>query len=157
MVLVASWTLASASTPAPLVASPKTLTSDYILPRLIEPIQYTIEIEPDFEAESFVGSVAIAFVTVQTTNTIVLHGRDLKIRNESDYVVVNYGLDEKNRKVVRYYESPDDKDQLVFKFDGVFEIGEVATLEVKEYVGSMKGPNAGFYLVKYEDEEGKTK
>jgi len=52
---------------------------DYRLPRTVLPRRYELRMEPDLEAATFAGEVAIAVEVVTPTAAVVLNAKELEI------------------------------------------------------------------------------
>lgn len=127
-------------------APPKSSSEDYLLPTNIRPNHYTIELEPNFETDTFTGSVTIDFTVVTATRNIVFHKRELEIA--SDSISVSWST------ISGFSCVQDDKEFCTVTVSDEFVEGQQHSLTIGSFTGILNLDNAGFYLAKYEDEDG---
>lgn len=134
------------------IASPKTSGEDYRLPTDIRPDHYTIELEPDFETDTFTGSVKIDFTVISATRTFYFHKRELDIDVESFTLQVENSIPITNFAIFECVD--DDREYCVLTFADELIVGLKYTLTIGSFKGILNLDNAGFYLAKYQDENG---
>lgn len=150
--LVLQWTTASPLSRS-TIASPRSSSEDYLLPTDITPDHYTIELEPDFENDVFSGSVSIEFTVITTTRDFYFHRRELQIDSGS------ISLQAENEvaliQVFEFNCDETDREFCVITFADELIAGKSYTLTIASFSGILNLDNAGFYLAKYEDDDGK--
>ncbi|KAK9730668.1 Peptidase M1 N-terminal domain [Popillia japonica] len=157
--VVIALVLNSVSAQSPLarteIGQPKSLAADYLLPSNIKPSLYEVELEPNFDAATFNGSIRITVSVVATTNAIVLHTYQLTVETAS------ISLLDVNGAVVNSIAgtsfSNDDRQFYTISFEEVLVEGNVYTLIIDSFSGILNSQNDGFYLARYTDEEGNTR
>lgn len=157
--VVIALVLNSVSAQSPLarteIGQPKSLAADYLLPSNIKPSLYEVELEPNFDAATFNGSIRITVSVVATTNAIVLHTYQLTVETAS------ISLLDVNGAVVNSIAgtsfSNDDRQFYTISFEEVLVDGNVYTLIIDSFSGILNSQNDGFYLARYTDEEGNTR
>lgn len=133
------------------IAVTKTSAVDYKLPTHIVPQHYTIELEPNFNTDTFNGSVTIEFTVASESNNITLHTRELQIDNSSITVLYQ---GEEYASIVNTTKSEDDKEFYVMFLSRTLAAGGTYSLVIKSFTGILNLDKAGFYLAKYTDENG---
>ncbi|KAK9737306.1 Peptidase M1 N-terminal domain [Popillia japonica] len=137
------------------VSQSRSLAEDYLLPGNVIPSLYELVLEPDFETDTFNGSVRISVTIASTTNTIVLHADELDI-DESSISLLDESGDVASAVVETSY-SGDDRHFYSIVFEDELEEGTSYELNIASFVGILNEDNAGFYLAVYTDEDGVTK
>lgn len=133
------------------VASPKSSSEDYLLPTDIVPNHYNIELEPDFENDVFNGSVSIEFTVINATRYFYFHRRELDL-NAS---IISLFREQGTAPSVSALRCNDnDVEICTVTFSDELIAGLNYTLNIDGFWGILNLDNAGFYLAKYEDEEG---
>jgi len=128
--------------------NPVPVAGEYRLPTNVIPNHYNIILEPFFETASFRGSVSIEASIAEATSTIVLHKRDIEV-NSTTVSDLDTGVD------IPVVSTAFD-DTLEF-FTITLENELAADVNVKisiSYNGILNDRNEGFYLAKYDDENG---
>ncbi|KAK9730671.1 Peptidase M1 N-terminal domain, partial [Popillia japonica] len=69
------------------IGQPKSLAKDFRLPNHVKPALYKVELEPNFDDDTFNGSIRITVSVLTTTNTIVLDKYELTIMCMKAYYV----------------------------------------------------------------------
>ena len=125
-------------------------TNDYRLPRDLVPIYYDIKISTNFhddiEPKDFNGTVKINFLCKNSTDKIILHAKNLLIKNISinidDLVSIKY--------LQIFYEN--DKQLLIIQlFDRLILNNHYSV--VIEYQGFLLNDNTGLYRASYLDSQ----
>lgn len=155
LLLFASCYLLQGTISSPLsrttIASPKSSSEDYLLPTDNIPNHYTIELEPDFENDVFNGSVSIEFTVINTTRYFYFHRRELVIDASSFNIESGNGIPV---SIGSFSCDSDDREICTITFTDELIAGNDYTLTINSFTGILNNANAGFYLAKYEDEEG---
>lgn len=128
----------------------------YRLPNNTRPVSYDVQLTTHIHTQtdfSFTGNVAVRFVTIETSNTIVLHQRQLTIGVYSLHLAT----------------SPDVSIPLnTVEYDGVteflkFTLTSGSLIENNEYVlsiaynGTLRNDPGGFYRSSYTADDGATR
>ena len=119
------------------------------LPGGVVPRRYAVELEPDLEAATFAGSVAIDVEVTEPSDTIVLNAAELSIASAqldaspNGRVELGCALDEESERLV-----------LSVRDRGGFEPGP-ARLNIS-FTGVLNDQLRGFYRSTYTDDEGAT-
>lgn len=118
--------------------------ADYRLPRTVIPFHYDIEIEPDIEGASFVGSVGIEIDVAEATDKVILNAIELELSE----AVVTVG-DTLHRATV----SLDEKsERATLTLDTELPVGPArVTITFK---GTLNDDLRGFYRSRYTTDEG---
>ncbi|KAF5286144.1 hypothetical protein FQR65_LT12899 [Abscondita terminalis] len=71
------------------LSASKTINSDvdYMLPKNVKPIRYNLTIVPNFETDTFPGTVLIEITALETSNYVTLHVNNLNMPCKNDIVV----------------------------------------------------------------------
>lgn len=113
-----------------------------ILPQVVYPQHYALEISPDLDALTFSCNLSITVTVASKTNAVTLHSKEIVI--ESATFNGSNALAEIN------YNIKDTTVTLIF--DQAFPVGE-GVLSIK-YKGILNGDMAGFYKSSYTDANG---
>lgn len=134
------------------IANPKSTSDFYRLPTNVRPILYQLEMEPDFDTETFNGSVKITLSITASTNDIVLHSYLLDIDTESVSLLNEDG--EVVNSISETSYSNDDRQFYTISFEETLLEGQTFVLVIDSFKGSLANSRAGFYLAKYINEDG---
>ncbi|MDH5521897.1 MAG: M1 family metallopeptidase, partial [Acidimicrobiia bacterium] len=116
----------------------------YRLPTTVHPLHYRLRFEPDIEAGTFSGSVAITAEADESTETIVLNSLDLTIGN----VTVNQA----GRTIAATATTDDESERLTLTLDQPVEPGE---LELAiDFSGPFNDQLVGPYLSQFTATDG---
>lgn len=128
---------------------------NYRLPRNIQPIRYEITLEPRLEPNldpaPFTGSVNIEIVPTENTYNVTLHTRQLNLTKESIEIIHSSGVKIPIFDIIRDSE----REFHIFQVDTPLIKNEYYNLSISHYVGILNLENAGFYLAKYYDKQGR--
>ena len=119
-----------------------------ILPTNVSPLNYHLQIEPNFETFKFNGIVKIDLkVNEQNVDTVKLNSLDIEIHSANID-----GID------AVHFEVDNESQTTEFRFpQGTFAAKDKAALQIK-FTGILNDNMAGFYRAKYEDKlTGETK
>lgn len=134
------------------IAAPSSSSADYLLPTNVQPEQYFIELEPDFEKDTFNGSVRIDFVVLDATREFYFHRKDLNISAGTIALLGENGAVASS--VFGFSCVNDDKEICTIIFSDELVTGRRYTLIIGQFYGTLHLDNYGFYLAKYTDEQG---
>ncbi|KAK0093218.1 hypothetical protein PV326_014028 [Microctonus aethiopoides] len=126
-------------------------SSDYRLPKSINPIAYTIFLSPNLENDKFTfdGSVNIQMNVNENITSIVLHANELTINDIYD---IEVKTDEKKLDVSNYsINSLTEK--LTIYLTTTVNAATVLELSI-QYSGKLNNKMMGFYRSSYEDDNG---
>lgn len=137
------------------ISQSRSLAEDYLLPGNVVPSLYELVLEPDFDTDTFNGSVRISVTIVSTTNTIILHANQLDIDESSISLLDESGAVASAVSETSY--SGDDRHFYSIVFEDDLEEGRSYELNIASFTGILNEDNAGFYLAVYTDEDGVTK
>lgn len=125
--------------------------SEFRLPRHVKPLQYFLELEPNFSNDTFNGSLIIEFIVTEASNNVTLHIDGLEINpstihlNKSDGFFVNS---------VNVTNNQTDKHFFIIHFNEALSKEITYNLTIGEFKGVLNSDRQGFYLAKYLDENG---
>ena len=125
-----------------------TETPSATLPLDVNPKQYVLELEPNFDDFTFTGSESIELDVVQSTDRIVLNSMEIEI--QSGAVSAN-GSDQQAREIA--FDT--DAETVTFVFDSALPAGP-ATLAIG-FTGELNDKLRGFYRSNYQDLDGAEK
>jgi puromycin-sensitive aminopeptidase len=125
-----------------------TETPSATLPLDVNPKQYVLELEPNFDDFTFTGSESIELDVVQSTDRIVLNSMEIEI--QSGAVSAN-GSDQQAREIA--FDT--DAETVTFVFDSALPAG-AATLAIG-FTGELNDKLRGFYRSNYQDLDGAEK
>lgn len=128
---------------------------EYRLPESLEPVHYDLFFQPFFKEtqkpEYFEGTTRIEFKCVQDTSFLVLHMKDLELKDETLRLT---SLTDKNYKEAKNFKYSYDSETHLFVAEFIpeqsFKKGETYVFEV-EYKGFTKGDTIGLYRSTYKD------
>ncbi len=113
-----------------------TEAATYRLPRNVKPKRYTLEIAPDLKEGTFHGHVAVDLDVLETSDTVTLNGRDLKVSN----VVAIQNTHEPLNGNVSYYA---EEEQIILSFPQPLKSGTCQLL--MDFDGVLANDLRGFY------------
>lgn len=137
------------------IGESKSIAADYLLPANLKPSLYTIELEPNFDTDTFNGSTRIRIFSYARTNQIVLHTYQLTIDEDSIRLLDLNGMVVNSVHGTSY--SNDDKHFYTITFRQNIEEFKQYILVIDSFSGILNDENSGFYLVKYVDENGNSR
>lgn len=113
----------------------------YLLPRGVEPVEYALTLEPDFQKFTFGGSEVILIDVKKSTRDITLHALGLDIKRVA--------LGPRDNNSLCQEPIPDEKRQTVtFSFARPIPLGRT-TLYI-EFEGQLTDALCGFYRTSYQ-------
>lgn len=115
-------------------------TDKLLLPTNVKPLAYDIALTPDKDLSTFKGKVNILLNILESTNSIILHSKELDIKQ------VNLVINKKN---IKAFDVQIDKEneKILIKFGDKLDIGE-ANLFI-DYDGVINNQMTGFYRSSY--------
>ncbi|KAI9142649.1 aminopeptidase [Paraphysoderma sedebokerense] len=124
-----------------------------VLPKLVLPSHYLVNLTPNFDDFSFAGSVDITVKFNGPTNTIAVNTNELKIHSAA--------LKNVTMKTQQVFNATDiafnqPLEQTTFTFPSEFPAGTEAVLSI-QFQGTMNDRMVGFYRSSYTDKDGKKK
>lgn len=129
--------------------STKNEVNDFRLPEHIQPEHYFLLLEPNFENDTFNGTVTLEFTVVEETQNITLHAYQLEI-DES-----KISLDDSTITLSKASQSEGDDNFFIMHFNSTLKQGNTYKLTISNFKGVLNSDMMGFYLVKYIDENKK--
>lgn len=117
---------------------------DYRLPKHVTPLQYYLELEPNFPDKVFNGSVTIELKVLEQSDNITLHGKELTIDNSS----ISLFSEQQQIGVEKTTQIEDDRHFYIIYFNTSLLIGATYNLSII-FTGVLNSENEGFYLAKY--------
>lgn len=134
------------------IAQPKSTSADYLLPTHLKPLRYLLDLEPNFTTDTFTGSVTIEFEVLQSSDNIILHAKELVIRQ--DTITVSSSADENPPTVFNATFSNDDKEFYTIFLNNNLTSEILYNVTIGSFQGILNSDNDGFYLAKYTDKHG---
>ena len=117
----------------------------YILPKLVKPVRYSIELAPDLDSLSYSGSETITLDVLEETGKIVINCKDVEI--------IKAEIDQKIKRSDIVYD-PDYETATIF-FEDRIKKGK-ASMHI-EFEGRIHEDMRGFYKSDYTDAKGAKK
>ena len=124
--------------------------ADGRLPKNVKPLNYNLTIEPDLQALTFKGRVAIELVILQATDKITLHSLDLDL---SDVCLSVSG--QIPASPIRTDHCA-ETETVTFAFAKTLQAKVGALLQIK-FSGVLQNGVAGFYRARYKAADGSKK
>lgn len=111
---------------------------NYRLPRNVVPTNYDLTLIPDMEKKTFNGSLLITISIVETTKTITLHSKKLRV---GKMILRNSG--NKKIHITSKTATMDKRELLIIELDNVLDLGEYELSLT--YSGKLDLGNLGLY------------
>ncbi|KAJ3061432.1 hypothetical protein HDU99_005568, partial [Rhizoclosmatium hyalinum] len=121
-------------------------TTREVLPAALVPKHYNIYLAPDLESFEYNGTVSIDVDVVESTNTVVLNSKKLKIHK----AFIRYLNSTLQATAITFDQ---EKEQVTFAFEEEIPAGSTATVTV-DFVGVHNDAMTGFYRSSYDNVAG---
>ena len=118
--------------------------ADFRLPRTVVPSHYRIRLEPDLEAATFSGTVAIDVDVVESVSSVLMNALDLTVTGAS--------VDAGGATFEATPSYDEERDRLQLDLDGELPVGP-AVVHVS-FDGILNDLLRGFYRSTYTDDDG---
>lgn len=124
-------------------------TVNYRLPNTVRPTHYQLSIETNMTAFTFGGQVTINAMIQQTTDTIVLHSKDLVIES----ITVTYAT----LPLYLRHNTVNETDFLRIYLNRNLTVSTTPVVITIRYNGVLGTGNVGYYRASYVNELGQTR
>lgn len=127
---------------------PRTKLPRTVLPDAVQPLKYTVHLQPCLRAFAFEGKQTVSVAVKEAVDTVVLHAKDLMVESNVTFT----GSD--GKEIVSSQVTLDNTDTtLTMKFPSLLPVG-LGSLRMS-FRGTLNDQMAGFYRSGYLDLHGK--